>query len=227
MLHLPGRVVVAIALVAMLVSGVRRAFAEPAVVTPAEAIARAVAQRVGGGATVEVTALETSVAAQRALHALPEPGGRAGTPMRFVLMVGRMRRGVAMATVKVVASYARAARAIGRNATIGAGDIDIVTSELPAAGMKRLPDTADVVGLIARRDIAAGEPLTQAVLDVPLAVRAGDAVELTVIAGRVRVTARATASSSGHEGEIIRVVPDGGRALRARISRPGAVEVVQ
>jgi flagella basal body P-ring formation protein FlgA len=93
--------------------------------------------------------------------------------------------------------------------------------------LKRIPATADVLGLTARRAIAAGEPLTQAVLLVPPLVRAGDAVELTVIAGAVRVSARATASASGHEGDVIRVVPQGGRALKARITGPGAVEVVR
>ena len=209
--------------------GASAAFAETdrGITTPAEAIATAVAERVGGQAAVEVTALNTTVAPERALHASPEPGGRAGEPMRFVLLVGRARRGVAVATVKVTVSYARAARAIGRHEAIGAADVEIVTGELPAVGMKRLPDTADVVGLIARRDIVAGEPLTQAVLDVPLAVRSGEPVTLTVIAGTVQVTTKALAMSSGREGDLVRVIPEGGRALRARITRPGAVEVVQ
>lgn len=227
MTNLSDRAVVATVFAAMLLAGAQRAFGAGAVVSPADAIARAVAQRVGGGAVVAVSALETAVAPQRGLHATPEPGGRTGEPMRFVLMVGRERHGVAIATVKVVVSYARAARAIGRNETIGAGDFEIVTAELPDVRMKRLPDTADVAGLVARRDIAAGEPLTQAVLDVPLAVRAGDDVTLTVVTGTVQVTTTARASSSGHTGQTIRVVPEGGRALRARITRPGAVEVVQ
>jgi flagella basal body P-ring formation protein FlgA len=225
--HLSSRTVLVITLAAMLLSGARRAMGEPAVVTPAEAIARAVAQRMGGRAAVEVLSIETTVAPQRALHATPEAGGRAGEPMRFVLMVGRQRRGVAVATVKVTASYARAARAIGRNEQVTADAVEIVKGELPPVGMKRLPDTAAVIGLVARRDIAAGEPLTQAVLDVPLAVRSGETVTVTVIAGTVQVTTKALAMSSGHEGEMVRVVPDGGKALRARITRPGAVEVVQ
>jgi flagella basal body P-ring formation protein FlgA len=223
---LPGAAAVGLTAV-MLLAGAQRAAGAAAIVTPADAIARAVAQRVGGGAAVEVTSLETTVTPQRGLHATPEPGGRTGERMRFVLMVGRARRGVALATVTVVVSYARATRAIGRNETIAAGDFEVVTAALDDAGMKRLPDTADVAGLVARRDIAAGEPLTQAVLDVPLAVRAGDEVTLTVVAGTVQVTTTARASSSGHTGETIRVVPEGGKALRARITRPGAVEVVQ
>src|SRR5688572_11844658 len=115
MTDLFGRLMLAVAFVAMLLAAARTVFAEAGVVTPAEAIQRAVAQRIGGQVSVEVTSLETAVAPHRALHATPEPGGRAGEPMRFVLMVGRMRRGVAVATVKVVGSYARAARAIGRS----------------------------------------------------------------------------------------------------------------
>lgn len=225
--YLSGKAVVAIALLAMLLAGAQRAFGSAAVVTPSEAIARAVAQRVGGNAVVEVKGLETTVAPQRGLHALPEPGGRTGAPMRFVLLVGRARRGVALATVKVVVSYARATRAIGRHETIGPGDFEVVTAEIEDVGLKRLPDTSDIAGLVARRDIAAGEALTQAVLDVPLAVRAGDEVALTVIAGAVRVTTVARASSSGREGETVRVVPEGGRALRARITGPGTVEIEQ
>ncbi len=219
--------VVVLAMAAMVLAGGPRAFGAAPVVAPADAIARAVAQRVGGGARVEVTALETTVAAQRGLQALPEPGGKTGEPMRFVLMVGRARRGVAIATVTVVVAYARATRTIGRHETIGAGDFEVVTAELADVGMTRLPDTADVAGLVARRDIAAGEPLTQAVLDVPLAVRAGDEVTGSVTAGTVQVTTTARARASGHTGQTIRVVPEGGKAVRARITRPGAVEVVQ
>jgi flagella basal body P-ring formation protein FlgA len=227
MTDLFGRWILAVAVVAMLLAATRAAFSETPLVSPAEAIERVVAQRVGGDVAVQITALDTTVAPEPALHAMPEPGGRAGAPMRFVMMVGRVRRGVAVATVKVVGSYARAARAIGRHEAISADAVDIVRGEIEAVGLKRLPATANVVGLIARRDIAAGEALTQAVLQVPPAVRSGDEVVVTVVTGAVRVSAMGMASGSGHEGEMIRVVPHNGRLLKARITGPGAVEVVQ
>jgi len=176
---------------------------------------------------VDVTAIETAVAPERGLRALIDPDGRAGAPMRFVMMVGRVRRGVAVATVKVLGSYARAARAIERSEKVSADAVEIVQGELPPAGFKRLPEGREVIGLVARRDIAAGEPLTQAVLQVPPVIHAGDEVTVTVIAGTVRVAAKAIASASGYEGDTIRVVPEGGRPLRARITGRGAVEVVQ
>jgi len=227
MSELYGRFILSVAVAAILVAAVRAAVADVEDVTPRQAIERAVAQRIGGGVSVDVSALETTVAAERGLLAMPEPGGHAGAPMRFVLMAGRVRRGVAVATVKVSGSYARAARAIGRQEVIAAEAIEVVEGELPSIGLKRLPAGDEVVGLIARRDIAAGEALTQAVLQMPPMVRAGDVLDLTVIVGTVRVNARATASSSGHQGEIIRVTPEGGRPLKARITGRGKVEVVQ
>jgi flagella basal body P-ring formation protein FlgA len=227
MTELYGRFILSVAVAAMLVAAVRAAVADVEDVTPRDAIERAVAQRLGGDVSVDVDALETTVAAEQGLLAVPEPGGRAGAPMRFVMMAGRVRRGVAVATVKVSGSYARAARPIARQEAIAAGAIEVVDGELPSIGLKRLPAAEDVVGLIARRDIAAGEALTQAVLQIPPTIRAGDVLDLTVIVGTVRVNARATASSSGNQGDVIRVTPEGGRPLKARITGRGKVEVVQ
>lgn len=227
MTELFGRFILSVAVAAMLAAAARAAVADVDDVTPREAIERVVAQRVGGDVSVDVTALQTTVAAERGLLALPEPGGHAGAPMRFVLMAGRVRRGVAVATVTVSGSYARAVRAIGRNEPITDDAIEIANGDLPSIGLKRLPDLGDVVGLVARRDIAAGEALTQTVLQVPPAVKAGDAVELTVIVGTVRVNAKAVASASGYRGDTIRVTPQGGRPLKARITGRGKVEVIQ
>ena len=226
MRNAPGRVVVLMAIVAMAAGARPAAPGEPAAITPAAAIARVVAERLGGDVAVEVTSLDTEVKAERALLAMPEPGGRAGERMRFVMMVGRARRGIALATVKVLGTYARATRAIGRDETIGDA-VEIVRGELPPVALKRLPPPGGVAGLVARRDIAAGEPLTQAIVEVPPAVRSGDTVVLTVAIGTVEVIAQATASASGHEGEVIRVVPEGGRPLQARITGRGSVEVVR
>ncbi len=114
-----------------------------------------------------------SVRAQQGLEALPEPGARAGQPVRFVLMAGRKRVGVAVATVTVSGPHPRAARAIARDEAITEADIDMVDDEWPSVPFQRLPTAADLVGLKARRDIAAGEALTGIVLDVPPLVPLG------------------------------------------------------
>jgi flagella basal body P-ring formation protein FlgA len=227
MTDLLGRVMLTVTLVAMLLAAARAAFADMETVTPRAAIEQAIAQRLGGDVTIAVTSLDTAVAAERRLEARPEPGGRAGSPMRFVLMVGRVRRGIAIATVEVLGSYARAARPIARHERVAGGAVEVVHGELPPIALTRLPGADEVVGLTARRDIAAGEPLTGAVLQVPPLVRSGDSVAITIEIGAVEISARGTASGSGHEGDTIRVMPrPNGRAVKARITGPGTVEIV-
>jgi flagella basal body P-ring formation protein FlgA len=223
-----GRVVLAMFVVAAMMAVARAAFAAPVAATPVDAIERALARRLGPEAAVAVTGLETSVRAQAGLEALPEPGARAGQPVRFVLMAGRKRVGVAVATILVSGPHARAARAIARDEALSEADIEIVDEEWPSVALERLPAEEDIVGLKARRNIAPGEALTSAVLDVPPMVRAGDVVTITATVGAVQVSGAATASSSGQRGDVIRVTPrPKGRPLRARITGQSTVEVVQ
>ena len=92
-----GRVILCVFLVAMMMGLARAAFAAPVVaVTPIDAIEKAIARRLGSAVAVAVTGLETNVRAQQGLEALPEPGARAGQPVRFVLMAQRKRVGVAV-----------------------------------------------------------------------------------------------------------------------------------
>lgn len=223
-----GRVILGVFVMAVLLAIARAAFAAPAVVTPGEAIEQAVARRIGGDVFVDVTAIETRVTPESGLQALPDPGARIGQPVRWVLTVGRKRRGVAVATVKVTGPYARAARAIARDAALDADDVEVVEGEWPSVPFVRIPAEEDVIGLTARRDIAPGEPLTSTVLDIQPLVRSGDEVTVTATVGAVEVTGAATASSSGHRGDVIRVTPQpNGRPVRARITGPATVEVVQ
>jgi flagella basal body P-ring formation protein FlgA len=223
-----GRVILGIFVVAMLMGIARVAFAAPVAVTPIDAIEKAVARRLGSEVAVAVTGLETNVRAQHGLEALLEPGARAGQPVRFVLMAQRKRVGVAVATVLVSGPHARAARSIARAEAITAADIDIVNDEWPSVPLQRMPAETDIIGLKARRNIAAGEALTDSVLDVPPLVKSGDVVTITATVGAVQVTGAAVASSSGHRGDVIRVTPKpNGRPVRARITGDSTVEVVQ
>ena len=80
----------------------------------------------------------------------------------------------------------------------------------------------------ARRDIAAGEALTQPSLIVPPARAVRRRGSRDVSTGVVEVTGVGRASGSGHVGDMIRVLmPTSRRRLNARITGPGAVEIVQ
>lgn len=196
--------------------------------TPAEAIELAVAERIGGDVAVQVTSLQTTVADESGLVAQVDPAARLGQPTRFVLVSDGVRRGAAIATLQVRTRFARATKAIRRDQTITADAFEVVSGELPAIALRRVPAPAEIVGLKARRAIARGEALTSAVVMMEPAVRSGQEVTVKVSVGRIEVSGVAVASGSGQAGDVIRVMqPRSRRLVKARILGPGAVEVIE
>jgi flagella basal body P-ring formation protein FlgA len=197
-------------------------------VSPEEAIAASVRERVGALASVVVGKVTTKVRDEAGLVARPDPAARLGQPARFELSVNGVRRGLAVAKVVVHVPYPRAGRNIARDEVVSAAAISPIDGELSGVPIRALlaPDTVN--GLKARRDIARGEPLTGNILRVPPVVKSGDAVEATLRIGTVSVTTTGTASGSGQVGDVIRVMqPHSSRLLNARIVGPGAVEIVE
>lgn len=196
--------------------------------TPQEAIRAAVVARLGVPVLATVASVTTRVESEPGLVALPDAAARLGQPARFFLSVNGARRGLAIATVTVTASYAKAARAIARDEAIDGEAVLMIEGPLPALPIRPLLAASALPGLKARRDIAAGEALTDAVLRVPPVVKSGDAVDATVRIGRIAVTGTGTASGSGQVGDLIRIMqPHSSRLLNARIVGPGAVEIVE
>ena len=227
----PVRFAIALAIIILMLGMVRAALPQTVAASPMPvraAIARAVEERLGGGAVATIRSLETSVPDGEEVTAVPEPGARIGSAARFVLWQGGKRRGIAVAEVDVRATHVRAGRAIARDEAIAAADVTLVEGELRDVPVRRLPGLADVVGATPRRAVAAGEPLTAAVLTLPPVVRSGEQVDVNVRIGGVQVAGRGVASGSGHVGDVIRVVNAGSRTPRkARITGPGSVEIVQ
>ena len=224
----PIRFVLALGIVATVFSVGTSSVSRLVATSPEDAIKRAVAKRIGGDVAVQVTALQTQVASEAGLAAQLDPTARLGQPMRVVMLNGGLRRGAAVATVQAVARFARASRTIARDQAVTLDDIEIVTGELPAIAVKRVPAPDEIIGLKARRAIAAGEVLTSAVLVVPPSVKSGDKVTVTVTVGSVHVTGTAIASGTGNDGDVIHVLqPNTRRPVKARILGPGSVEVVE
>lgn len=223
----PIRFGLALAVVVAVLALASHAFGAVVALTPRDAIERAILERMGGNVSVLVTMVRTDVVSEPSLRAVPDPAARAGHATRFVLTADGVRKGSAVATVEVQGDHARALHAIERDAVLAAGDFEIVNGELPDVLFKRLPGV-EMLGMRARRAIASGEALTASLVDVPPLVRSGDEVTATVRIGTVQINALTTASGSGHEGDIIRVLAPGTRRpLKARITGQGAVEVVR
>jgi flagella basal body P-ring formation protein FlgA len=200
----------------------------PPVVTPAEAIADVVTERLGEPLRILVLDLATNVPPQAGLVAEPDASARLARRARFVLKAGGERQGIAVATVIAAGPHPRAARVVARDEVIGAGAVDFTDGPLPELPIRRLLSADAVIGLEARRGIAPGEPLTPAVLRVPPLVRTGDEIAVTVRIGVVEVVGAGTASGSGDVGDRIRIrQPHSSRLLSGRITGPGAVEIIE
>ena len=161
-------------------------------------------------------------------RAVPVPGSRLGRPIRFLLFENGVRTGAVVATLSVTGSAVRSSRSISRGEDMDADAIEVVDVELTDVLLDRLPTPDEIVGSQARRDIRAGEVLTDAVVAVPLAVKSGDEVRVSVSTGAIEVTGVGRASGSGHVGDLIRVLmPSSRKGIKARITGPGSVEIVQ
>jgi flagella basal body P-ring formation protein FlgA len=196
-------------------------------VPPHIAIERAVAERIGPGVSVTLASLETDVMPTPALEAVPDPGGRTGVPVRFQLLAHGARVGTAVAIVKVRGAHARVTKAIARDELLTPDTWQIVTGELADLPFRHLPTPDEIPTLKARRDVVPGEVLTDAIVTVPPLVRSGEKVDVTVHIGSVEASGTAIASGSGHLGDTIRIIQRASRRLlNARISGPGAVELI-
>ena len=185
------------------------------------------AQRIGPGTVVTVATLETSVSSTPGLEAIPDPSARSGQPVRFQLVAGGARVGTAVATVRVHARHAEAARAIARDEAITPDAVRIVVGEVPAVAFRYLPVANDLAGVKARRDIAPGETLTDAVVVVPPLVKSGETVTVRVRIGTVEAQGSGIASGSGHLGDTVHIMQRASRKmLNARVIGPSAVELV-
>lgn len=81
---------------------------------------------------------------------------------------------------------------------------------------------AQVEGLVARRRIEAGAPITAQDVQSPMVIRRGDLVIVHALSGSVAVKAKARALENAREGEAVKLQVDGGkRAFTARATGRG------
>jgi flagella basal body P-ring formation protein FlgA len=111
--------------------------------------------------------------------------------------------------------------------TLAAGDLEVATGPFEGMALRRVPALAELIGARLTRGLAAGEPIAADMVVVAPAVRFGDQVQLTVRHACVEATVMAVAEQNAVIGQIIRVLnASSHRPLRARVTAPGEVEVV-
>lgn len=118
----------------------------------------------------------------------------------------------------------RAAHAIARGAILSAADIAAGAAE-PARALALRPAGVVAPGWVARRIIAAGEPLVPPAVAPPPVVHAGDSVSVSWNGEQVRLVARGTAARSAAVGERLVVLLDGGRRVEAIATADGEARI--
>ena len=193
------------------------------------AIALAVAQRFGvaSGAQVVVGEVRSDAIDGEGLVAVPDPGARTGQPAQFTLRAGSRRVGLAVASVTVSVPHVRTIAPVDRDSAVTAEAVKEQDGEVDGVRFEPLPRLDEVIGAHARRPLAAGEVLSQAVVVVPDAVRAGDEVKVVARVGALEAWGVGRASGSGRVGDVVRITRGGTRGLqRARVLSPGVVQVL-
>lgn len=128
--------------------------------------------------------------------------------------------------IKAYQNVVVAARNIGAAEVITADSLRFERLEVGRmAGY--LTDAQKAIGLMARRQIAAGMPLTEAALDKPPLVKPGNTVLIVAKIGDITVTASGKVLQQGGEGEVVRVQNvSSNRILTARVVDSATVEVI-
>lgn len=199
-----------------------------------EAIVAAVQARMGTEADVEIDALRLP-AAWRHDEALARlvPGARLGRPLRVSLGVASARPGGAIAwsataeaDVRVLVPHLHARRAVVRGDTVLETDVDVVRHAVD--GALRAWPAPDAAGRSrALRDLPAGACLSPGTVALLPMVRAGQELRAIVRVGVVVAEATVIAADNGEMGALVRVInPLSRRALKARVTGPGEVEVI-
>ncbi|GIU79212.1 MAG: hypothetical protein KatS3mg005_2450 [Bryobacteraceae bacterium] len=140
---------------------------------------------------------------------IPEAGGRS-VPFAVQVRI-RLRRQILVA-----------ARDIEPGAELAPGDWAAEVRDVAVPFKSPLPEDFRPAGSKSRRRIAAGEPLKQADLIPPQAVRAGQVLTLISGAGAARIAVEVEALTSGRLGDMVLVKsPLNGKRLRARLADHG------
>lgn len=127
--------------------------------------------------------------------------------------------------VRIVGPALAAARALPAGHVLAAADLKPVEID-HAALAGAIADTAQAVGQVLARPLAAGAPLRQDALRVKLAVVAGDAVRVVYQGAGFSVSAEARALGSAPEGQAVRAQTEHGRVLTGT-ARAGRVVEIQ
>lgn len=134
----------------------------------------------------------------------------------------------AVARIKVTATVVIASDTIAQGQPLTAQNTISEVRDITKIKDPIRSGTENAQNWVARRTISAGAVITALDVALPPAIHAGESISLTVKCGNVALRTSAEARQDGRIGESIRVKSGVSKEdVRARITGPGAVEIVK
>ena len=144
-----------------------------------------------------------------------------------VIRDGKVARSLSVsAIVHINMTAMTASRKIASGEIITEEDIREIEIETTDIGAVLTREPKEIVGKIARRVFAAGDPLPLEAFSEPTLVRRGDMVSMRLERGGITLTSSARASESGRLGEVIQVRSvDFPAVIKARVTGQSEVTI--
>ncbi len=118
---------------------------------------------------------------------------------------GKIRQAVVEAVVSVPESVVVAARSIPRGRVIRAADLRLEPAQPGSRSIGAVASIEDVIGKEATRSLVAGNAVDARSLRMPILVRRGEVLRVTVHVSNVTITTNARAMDEGSQGDLIEV----------------------
>lgn len=129
------------------------------------------------------------------------------------------------AEVHVYEKVAVAATALKRGEMLGREDIRMVDYDTSRLGQGYFSGPGEVVGMVVKRNVVRGTPLTPNMVSAPKLVKRGQKITLLAQNRLLRIRASGTALSDGHQGERIQVRNErSGKVVEGIVTAVGLVE---
>lgn len=142
----------------------------------------------------------------------------AGTPHAASVRASGRLHSVVLAPVLV--------RAVSRDELIGPADVQWMEIEADRLSATVILDADNLIGFVARRALSPNQPVAEADVLAPLAVRRGETVTMVLQTGALTLTAQGQALQDGSTGDVIRVVNvQSSRTIEATVEAQGVVRV--
>lgn len=130
------------------------------------------------------------------------------------------------ARIKVFGQVVVTRQPLARGALIRAADLEQVERNLAALPYGYYTKPGPLVGMLAKRTIAAATAVTPQMLQAPKLVKRGERVTLVAETGRLEVRMTGEALADGASGDLIRVRAEGSRrVIDGRVVSQGVVKV--